>query len=104
MGRFYRILQQLGVCVNDFDGTLRQTYTSEQARQHFLNIASEKHVVDMMTLDDMAQRTILMELDRHIEENEYHTAIKEMNESAGGDDEITMTMIRSVGEDMINEF
>lgn len=97
LGRFYRSLRQVGVHLAPLDFSIQQEYTTTQARDHFLRLAGDANVVSLEILDDVPQQPVCEALDEDIRRDEFDLALQEMRDSAAGDDEVTVGLLRAAG-------
>ena len=89
-GSFYRALRSLP------DNA--QAYTPEQARAHMLSIGGEANNVDIDAVIHRMPPVANWNLDNPKEWDEFVSCLRGMKESAAGQDECTITMIRSAHE------
>jgi len=103
LGKFYRLMRQLGASLNDKDTREQQHYTPEEARTPFLKLAGSANEVDLQVNASVEQKEPAKCLDKPLWQVEFEKALKEMKDSAPGDDEITIGMIRSAGQEFQTE-
>ena len=105
-GGFYRHMRQLGVWLSDSGVAGRQEFTPEDGRKHFLGIGGETNEVDEGVLEELPEAfwqqcadhdDVSATLADPLTDKEIHDAIRDMRVSAGGDDEITLGLIRAAG-------
>ena len=97
LGKFYQLLRDLGMWIQDSDFRSAPPFPSNQARDHFLKIASDANPVADWVFEDVVQRPEYAPLAAPLLRDEYQACLKGMRASAAGDDAVTISMWRSAG-------
>ena len=93
-------MRQLGVWLSDSGVAARQGFTPEDGHKHFLGIGCETNEVDEGVLEELPEAfwqqcadhdDVSVTVADPLTEKEIHDAIRDMRDSAGGDNEIIGT-------------
>eukprot|EP00959_Pyramimonas_sp_CCMP1952_P450914 9440787-Pyramimonas_sp.AAC.1 len=102
-------MKDLGVWLSDSNTTGREEYTPEEGKDHFLNIGGDPNPVPEEVLDDLPEafwqqgRAHAETLGRPPRDAEIDRAIRGLRDSAPGDDEVTIGMIKAAGAPVVSE-
>jgi len=103
VGRMYRNLRELGVQMSPVQMRGVEEITAEKGRDHLFAIGGQPAVVRQGVLDGVQAKNTNFDMDKEPEDQEIEVAMRGMRESAGGQDEVTILMLRSGGPKLLRE-